>query len=87
MFETTGKPFFQALHAAAEKRLGQEHPCCRALAEAAREAEATAVQVAQAALNTLPQEVLMALMTDVHKALREDPSAILRSWGGDASRH
>lgn len=87
MFETTGRTFFQALHAAAEKRLGQEHPCCRAIAEAARNPEATAVRAAQAALNGLPKEVLVALMADAHKALREDPAAILGAWSGSASRH
>jgi hypothetical protein len=87
MFETTGKTFFEALKAAAEKRLGQEHPCCRAIAEAALHPEAAAVRAAQAALNGLPKEVLIALMADAHKALREDPSAILGAWGGVASRH
>ncbi|OHV77711.1 hypothetical protein [Mesorhizobium sp. ORS 3428] len=87
MFETTGRTFFEALHAAAAKRLGQQHPCCLAIAEAARETEATAVRAAQAALNSLPKDVLVALMADAHKALREDPSAILGAWGGSASRH
>lgn len=87
MFETTGRTFFQALHAAAEKRLGQQHPCCLAIVEAARNPDATAVRAAQAALNRLPKEVLVALMADAHKALREDPSAILGAWGGSASRH
>lgn len=87
MFETTGKTFFQALQAAAEKRLGQQHPCCLAIAEAARDPDATAVRAAQAALNGLPKEVLVALMADAHKALREDPAAILGAWSGSASRH
>ncbi|MDX8442085.1 hypothetical protein [Mesorhizobium australafricanum] len=45
------------------------------------------VRSAQAALNGLPKEVLVALMADAHKALREDPSAILGAWGDFASRH
>jgi len=87
MFETTGRTFFQALHTAAENRLGRQHPCCRAIAEAARNLQAAAVRAAQAALNGLPKEVLVALMADAHKALREDPSAILGAWGGFGSRH
>jgi len=87
MFETTGKTFFGALQAAAEKRLSRQHPCCLAIAEAAREPQASTVRAAQAALNALPKEVLAALMADAHKALREDPSAILGAWGGFASKH
>lgn len=87
MFDTIGKPFFEALRAAAERRLGHEHPCLVVIDRAAREGGADATLEAQAALAALDAAMLTRLMADAHKALREGPASILGAWQGGRTGH
>jgi len=87
MFEETGKAFFSALRAAAERRLGPDHPCLVALGDAANGRGDAAVPTAQDALSALDPETLNALMADAHKTLREDPGNILRAWPIGGAEH
>ncbi|KQU66754.1 hypothetical protein ASC75_09035 [Aminobacter sp. DSM 101952] len=87
MFDTIGKPFFEALRAAAERRLGRGHPCLAAIERAAGEGGADATVAAQATLAALDPDMRASLMADAHKALRESPVAILGAWQGGRVRH
>lgn len=87
MFDKAGRVMFTALHAAAEARLGPNHPCTLALAGAALEAEPAAVRAAEEALRALPKADGIALMEAAHRALRADPSAWLAVWPGGGQRH
>jgi len=87
MFEQTGKAFFSALRAAAERRLERDHPCLIALDNAAKESRALAVQTAQDALAALDPETMNALMADTHKALRQNLGSILGAWPIGHIRH
>lgn len=87
MFDTAGRVMFTALHAAAEARLGADHPCTRALAGAAAAPEPEAVRAAELALHALPDAEQVALAEAAHAALRSDPAAWLALWPGGARRH
>ncbi|MFT3973396.1 MAG: hypothetical protein QM699_08080 [Amaricoccus sp.] len=80
MFDNAGRVMFTALHAAAEARLGPDHPCTRALATAARTPEPEAVRAAESLLRALPDTDRTALMQAAHQALRTDPAAWLAVW-------
>lgn len=82
MFEVTGQRFFEALRDAADLQLGGEHPCVEVFALAARSDEASDIQTAQETLAALPADVTASLMEAVHKAMREDPAALLDAWEG-----
>lgn len=82
MFHMIGKPFFNALREAAERRVGCEHPCIVAIERAAVEGGAEATAEAQAALAALDPDMLGKLMADAHKVLRESPVSILGAWPG-----
>ncbi|WP_085032711.1 hypothetical protein [Ensifer aridi] len=49
--------------------------------------DAVATAAAQDALNALGGEMAAVLMADVHKALREDPAAVLGAWQPFGNRH
>lgn len=87
MFDDAGQVVFTALRDAAEERLGAEHPCARALAEAAQEPRGDRVAAAQAALAALPEVDRVAVMGAAHAALRGDPLAWLALWRGGAPRN
>jgi hypothetical protein len=70
MFDTIGKPFFEALRSTAERRLERGHPCLVAIERAAGVGDGDATAAAQAALAALDPETLTSLMADAHKALR-----------------
>ncbi len=86
MFDDAGRVVFTALRDAARARLGAEHPCAVALAEAAED-PGGARAAAQAALAVLPEAERTALMGAAHGALRADPHAWLSLWGGASPRH
>lgn len=86
MFDDAGRVVFMALRDAARARLGLEHPCALALAEAAEDPRA-ARAAAQAALAALPEAERTALMGAAHGALRADPRAWMSLWGGAGPRH
>lgn len=87
MFDDAGRVVFTALRDAARARLGAEHPCAVALAEAAENPGGQCVAAAQAALAALPETERTALMGAAHGALRADPQAWLSLWGGAGPRH
>lgn len=87
MFDTIGKPFFEALRAAAEQRLEPEHPCRAAIERAAGVGGRDATVAAQAALAALDPDLQAGLMADAHKALRESKLSILDLWPGGGSGH
>ncbi|WP_395447869.1 hypothetical protein ACHMW7_23610 [Aminobacter sp. UC22_36] len=87
MFDTIGKPFFEALRAAAEPRLGREHPCLAAIERAAGEGGGDATVEAQATLAALDPDMLASLMADAHKPLRESPVSMPGAWQGGGVRH
>ena len=86
MFDVNGKRFFGALRDAAELQFGGEHPCVEVFALAAKTNEMSDIQVAQDALTALPADVTALLMEAVHKAMREDPAALLDAWNGPGDR-
>ena len=79
--------FFTALRSLARQRLGAEHPCVQALDKAIADDDAAAARAARLALHDLPADVFDGLMADAHKAMREDPAAILALWRGNSSTH
>lgn len=86
MFDTIGKPFFAALAACANDQLGSEHPCTRALREAAETGARDDIARAEAALRALPETSREALMAAGHKSLRENPTHLLGSLAPKAPR-
>ncbi|MGI9406647.1 MAG: hypothetical protein ACR2O4_09770 [Hyphomicrobiaceae bacterium] len=82
MFEIFGERFFQALHMEAKRTLGADHPCVLAAARAADTGEQSDIVTAQTELAALPAEEANLLMASVHKAMREDPQALLENWRG-----
>ena len=87
MFDPADKAFLAALRAVAGQRLGADHACTRALDKAVCDADAAAALAARQALHALPADVFDGVMAATHKALREDPAAILGLWGGGPARH
>ena len=87
MFDVNGKRFFGALRDAAELQLGGEHSCVEVFALAAKTGEMFEVQAAQETLAALPADVTALLMEAVHKAMREDPAALLDAWNGQGDPH
>jgi hypothetical protein len=87
MFDVIGKKLFAALRDAAEQRLGRDHPCFAALAEAVSQAGFATTEAAQIAIATLDPTVAAALMADAHKALRDNPHTILDAWTGGGKAH
>ena len=80
MFENAGKHFFETLRTIAEAKLGQDHPCTKAVVCAANSGELKDIELAQRRLAELSPEQIESLMGAVHKAMRENPSALLGSW-------
>lgn len=87
MFDGAGAMFFKALRGVAERRLGRAHPCFAAIAAAAQSGSPDTTRAAQEALGALDPDVAAALMADAHKALRENPAALLDTWRGTGARH
>lgn len=87
MFDTAGQTFFAALRDAVEKRFGQDHACFRLIDRAAASGDAASIAAAQSALDDLDQSALIAAMADAHKALRENPEAIMSQWRGRGASH
>lgn len=73
--------FFLALREAVAELLGPEHPCALA-ARVAGDGEPAHAAVVQDELQRLDPEITAQLMERVHRALREDPAAILEQWRG-----
>ncbi len=82
MFEIIGQSLFAALRDAAERRLGRDHPCFSTLDRAVNETGPAATEAAQAAIAALDPGIAAALMAEAHRALRENPHAILGAWQG-----
>lgn len=87
MFDDADRTFFNALRDAAAARLGRDHPCFLAADHAAESGDPDAASVVQNALDALDPDIAAALMADVHKALREDPAAILCAWKSGGAKH
>ena len=82
MLENFGKSFFQALKTEAEIRLGADHPCTLAISRAAETGRQPDIENAQKHMSELRENEMEPLMAAVHKAMREDPSALLGAWSG-----
>ncbi len=87
MFDTAGRAFFAALRDVAERRLGRDHVCFRLADQAAATGDAASTEAAQSALNELEPALLGEIMADTHKALRENPAALLGAWPAAGARH
>jgi len=87
MFDPADKAFLATLRAVAGQRLGADHACTQALDRAIREDDAAAALAARQALHALPADVFDGVMAAIHKALREDPSAILVLWRGGRAKN
>lgn len=90
MFEDAGKYFFETLTEIAKSMLGEEHPCSKAVACAAKSGHLDDIEAAQQCLAELSPERIERLMGAVHKAMREDPGALLGNWhasGGNGRSH
>lgn len=83
MFDETGSDVFNALRRAADRLLEPEHPCVRALGEAASSPSPASTALAQDELAALDTAVISALMAGAHKLLRENPEQILARWNFD----
>ena len=80
MFGNFGTPLFGALEQQARASLGDDHPCTQALARAAESAEHADIENAQKHLSALAPGDMAELMESAHKALRENPAALLDLW-------
>ncbi len=80
MFEVVGPRFFETLQAVAKEKLGAEHECTLAVANAAKSGVQVDIEDAQACLSELSPQVVADLMEAVHKSMREDPQALLDHW-------
>ncbi len=88
MFEVVGVRFFETLHAAAEEKLGTEHACTLAAAGAVKSHAQVDIERVQKCLSELTPQTVAELMAAVHKAMREDPKALLDNWNvQDSTRH
>ncbi len=81
MFEVVGPRFFEALQAVAREKLGAEHACTLAVANAAKSGNQVDIEHAQTCLSDLSPQVVADLMEAVHKSMREDPKSLLDHWG------
>lgn len=80
MFEIVAERFFETLQSVTEEKLGADHPCTQAVAGAARSGAQVDIERAQAQLSELSPQLTEVLMGAVHKAMREDPDALLEGW-------
>jgi hypothetical protein len=89
MFDNVGQAFFAALSTVVEKRLGREHPCFQALDAVVEKPDPSHTVAVQTALDGLDPAMLAEIMAETHKALRENPAAILGFWptGAGRTRH
>jgi hypothetical protein len=87
MVDPADKAFLTTLRTLARERLSAEHPCTQALDKAVADDDATAARAARLALHDLPADVFEGLVADAHKAMREDPAAILALWRGGSPTH
>lgn len=83
MFDETGSVFFDALRQVADRLLEREHPCIRALGEAASNPSPTSTALTQDELAALDPATISALMAGAQKLLRENPGQILARWSFD----
>lgn len=74
--------FFLALREAVAELLGSDHACALAAARAAGDGEPGHAAAVQDELQRLDPAITARLMERVHRALREDPAAILAQWRG-----
>ncbi len=87
MFDMIGTRFFAALARAAENHLDAGDPCIAALRHAGTRPDPGATVAAQEALGLLAPAVLSAIMSDAHRLMREDPSALLDAWRPNDRKH
>ena len=80
MFDDFGTLLFGAIAHHARSLLGDDHPCTRALARAAETSQHADIAKAQKQLSELPPRKMAELMESAHKALRENPAALLDLW-------
>ena len=80
MFEDAGIRFFKSLQRVAEENLGADHPCTQAVACAAKSGAQVDIDHARTLLSELSPQTTEILMEAVHKAMREDPNALLDLW-------
>lgn len=76
MQDTVNRQFISALASVGSEILGSEHPLISKIDAAGPSPDVQAVHDIQDALAALPEEMRDALMSAVHKRMREDISAI-----------